>query len=154
MSPEAPEVVAFLNRAMIARIATRSARGTPQIMPLWFVRAGGKLLMTNGETSPTVRNIAADPRVVLMFDAGQSDDGRCLRIAGTARFRSERSALTRTVRRELLKYHLAPAALLSDARHPGRIPSMLRYYLERRDGGVIEVSPSDAQFLPLPPPAR
>lgn len=153
MKPEAPEVVAFINRAMVARIATRSARGTPQIMPLWFVRAGGKLLMTNGETSPTVRNIAADPRVVVMFDADGHNDGRCLRIVGTARFHSERSMLTRTVLRELFKYHLAPAALWGAARHPRQIPSMLQYYLERRDGGVIEVSPSHAEFLALPPPA-
>jgi general stress protein 26 len=152
MKPEAPEVVAFMDRAMVARIASRSARGTPQIMPLWFVRAGGKLLMTNGETSPTVRNIAADPRVVVMLDAGQDND-RCLRLAGTARFRSERSMLARTVLRELLKYHLAPAALWSAARHPRQIASMLRYYIERRDGGVIEVWPSDAEFLALPPHA-
>jgi nitroimidazol reductase NimA-like FMN-containing flavoprotein (pyridoxamine 5'-phosphate oxidase superfamily) len=153
MSPDAPEVVAFIGRAMVARIATRSARGTPQIMPLWFVRAGGKLLMTNNETSPTVRNIAADPRVVVMLDADRHNDGRCLRIVGTARFRSERSALMRTVLRDLLKYHLAPAALWSAVRHPRQVPSMLRYYIERRDGGVIEVSPSDAEFLALPPRA-
>ena len=152
MKPDAPEVVAFLNRPLFARIATRSARGTPQIMPLWFVRAGGTLLMTNSETSPTVRNIAADPRVVVMFDAA-GRAGRCLRIVGAARFRGERSMLTRTVLRESLKYHLAPAALWSAARHPRQIPSMLQYYFERRDGGVIEVTPQAAEFVALPPRA-
>jgi general stress protein 26 len=151
MTPESPEVVAFLNRAMVARIATRSARGTPQIMPLWFVRAGGKLLMTNNETSPTVRNIEADPRVVVMVESDRRNDGRCLRLAGTARFRRERSVLTRTVLRDLIMYHLAPAGLWSAARHPRQVPSMLRYYIERSDGGVIEFSPSDAEFLALPP---
>ena len=81
MKPEAPEVVAFIDRAMVARIATRSARGTPQIMPLWFVRAKGKLLMTNNETSPTVRNIAADPRVVVVVEADRGKDSRC-RVCG------------------------------------------------------------------------
>ncbi len=151
MTPDVPEVVAFMNRAMVARIATRSARGTPQIMPLWFVRAGGKLLMTNNETSPTVKNIEADPRVVVMIDAGSRGDGRCLRLTGTARFRRERSVLARTVLRDLVKYHFAPAALWSAARHPGQVPSMLRYYFERTDGGVIEVSPSHAEFVELPP---
>ncbi len=142
-----------MDGAMVARIATRSARGTPQIVPLWFVRAGGKLLMTNNETSPTVRNIEADPRVVVIIEADRHNDGRSLRLTGTARFRRERSVLTRTVLRDMIKYHLAPAALWSAARHPRQIPSMLRYYIERRDGGVIEVSPSHAEFLSLPPRA-
>jgi general stress protein 26 len=153
MKPESPEVVAFLNRSMVARIATRSARGTPQIMPLWFVRIDGKLWMTNNETSPTVRNIEADPRAVVIVEADRRDDGRCLRLSGTARFHRERSVLRRTVLRDLVKYHFAPAALWSAARHPRQVPSILRYYAERSDGGVIEFSPTQAEFLALPPRA-
>lgn len=152
MTPNARDVSAFLALAMVARIATRSARGTPQITPLWFVRVGGKLCMTNAETSPTVRNIATDPNVVIIFEADRGSDNRCLRIWGKASFRKDRATLRRTVLREVLKYHLAPAALASAVSHPRRVAGLVRYYFERRDSGVIEVSCERAEFLPLPNP--
>ena len=60
------EVQRFLAASMIVRIATISERGTPQIMPLFFVCLDGKLYMNNATTSPTVRNINVRPRVVLL----------------------------------------------------------------------------------------
>ncbi len=117
-------------------------------MPLWFVRIDRKLYMTNAATSPTVRNIKADPRVVVLLEDERG--GRCLRIRGVARYLDDSGTLRRVVLHELLKYHLAPGALLSASSRPARIPEMIRYYVERRDGGVIEVSPNEAEFVDLP----
>ncbi len=137
-------------RGKIARIATASARGTPQIMPLWWVSApGGRIRMTNGATSPTVRNIAHDARVTVLIEDERDGARRVLRIEGTARYRPGRRVLLATLLRQLAKYHLAPRALAGAVRHPRRVPAMLRYYVERSDSGVIEVTPASVEIVEL-----
>ena len=144
------EVQQFLAGSMIARVATISARGTPQLMPLYFVCRDGKLYLNNAKTSPTVRNIQACPRVVLLFegDRGRHHD-RCLRITGVARFRED-AALTRSVALHAArKYYLSIPALLSTLRNARRLAAMRRYRAERASG-MIEVVPETAEFLPVP----
>ena len=126
-------------RAKTLRIVTVSKRGRPQIMPLWFVVRDGRLCMTNAATSPTVRNIAANPRVLVLVEAR---DGRLLRIAGEARYVTNKEALGPVARHSALKYYADPRALWVYARNARRIPAMLRYYRERTDTGVIEVTPT------------
>jgi nitroimidazol reductase NimA-like FMN-containing flavoprotein (pyridoxamine 5'-phosphate oxidase superfamily) len=144
------EVRQFLDGSMIARVATISARGTPQLMPLYFVRLDDKLYMNNAPTSPTVRNIAANPRVVLLFEA---DCGRrrnrCLRITGVATFREDASIMRRVSVRAALKYQFSLPALFSTLRNGRKLLTMKRYRSER-SSGMIEVAPESAEFLPMP----
>ena len=144
------EVQQFLASSMIARVATISARGTPQLMPLYFVRLDGKLYMNNATTSPTVRNIAANPRVVLLFEAdrGRRRD-RCLRIRGAATFRQDAAIMRRVSLRAALKYQFSLPALLSTLRNARKLSVMKRYRAER-SSGMIEVVPESAEFLPMP----
>ena len=125
-------------RAKTLRIVTVSKRGRPMIMPLWFVERDGRLCMTNAATSPTVRNIAANPRVLVLVEAR---DGRVLRIRGEARYLTNDEALGPVARRSALKYYADPRALWLYARNVRRLPAMLKYYRERKDTGVIEVTP-------------
>lgn len=150
MKYDDPDIQAFLADSMIARVATISARGTPQLMPLYFVRLGGKLYMNNATTSPTVRNIMANPRVVLLFEAerGRRHD-RCLRVTGAASFRQDASIMRRASIRAALKYQFSPAALISTLRNARKLAAMRRYRAER-SSGMIEVTPESAEFLPLP----
>ncbi len=145
-----PDIQQFLARSMIARVATISARGTPQLMPLYFVCLDGKLYMNNAKTSPTVRNITANPRVMLLFEEerGRRHD-RCLRITGAASFRQDASIMRRVSIRAALKYQFSPAALLSTLRNARKLAAMRRYRAER-SSGMIEVIPEAAEFLPLP----
>jgi nitroimidazol reductase NimA-like FMN-containing flavoprotein (pyridoxamine 5'-phosphate oxidase superfamily) len=144
------EVQQFLADSMVARVATISARRTPQLMPLYFVRLDDKLYMNNATTSPTVRNIAANPRVVLLFEAdrGRRRD-RCLRITGVATFRQDKAIARRVSLRAALKYQFSPAALLSTLRNARKLLAMKRYRAER-SSGMIEVAPESAEFLPMP----
>lgn len=145
-----PDVRRFLADSMIARVATISARGTPQLMPLYFVCLDGKLYMNNATTSPTVRNIIANPRVVLLFEAeGGRRHDRCLRVTGAASFRQDASIMRRVSIRAALKYQLSPAALISTVRNVRKLAAMRRYRAER-SSGMIEVIPEAAKFLPLP----
>jgi general stress protein 26 len=144
------EVQQFLAGSMIARIATISARGTPQIMPLYFVCQDGKLYLNNATTSPTVRNIQVRPRVVLLFegDRGRRRD-RCLRITGVATFREDAAVMRSVSMRAARKYYLSVPAFISNLRHARTLRAMRRYRAERTSG-MIEVVPETAEFLPLP----
>lgn len=144
------EVQQFLAGSMIARIATISGRGTPQIMPLYFVCLHGKLYLNNAKTSPTVRNIQVRPSVVLLFEAdrGRRHD-RCLRIRGVARFREDATLMRSVSLRAARKYYLSLSALLSTLRNARKLVAMRRYRAERASG-MIEVVPETAEFLPIP----
>ncbi len=145
-----PEVRRFLGRSMNARIATLSKGGRPQIMPLFFVLRDGEILMNNAETSPTVRNIAHNPEVELLFLADTSPrDRRCLRIRGTADFTQDPAALSAIARPMALKYYGNLHAIISTLRNLRRLSPMVRYRRERR-GGVIRVRPESSEFLDLP----
>lgn len=150
MNVDDAEVRRFLAGSMIARIATISGRGTPQIMPLYFVCLDGKLYLNNATTSPTVRNIAVRPNVVLLFEAdrGRHHD-RCLRVTGEATFREDPALTRRVSLRAARKYYLSLPGLISTLRNIRKLPAMRRYRAERASG-MIEVVPRTAEFLPLP----
>jgi general stress protein 26 len=147
-----PQVQAFVARSMIARIATVSAKGTPQLMPLFFVARGGLIYMNNAATSPTVRNIASNPDVVLLFDADRGRRrGSCLRVTGTARFVEGDALLRQMWLPGAVKYYLSLDAARDALRHISHLPAMRRYRGERRSAsGVIEVTPLDAEFIAHP----
>jgi general stress protein 26 len=135
-----PAARSIVRRAKIVRIATVSRTGRPQIMPLWYIVDRGRILMSNAETSPTVRNIAGDPRAVLLFE--DAPGGRYVRVEGTARYTREAELQRRLVKGSIAKYYLSPGALLSAARNLRRLGTLRRYYRERAAAaGVIEVTP-------------
>jgi len=131
-------------RARIARIVTISKAGLPQIMPLWFIERRGRLYMTNAVTSPTVRNIASNPGVLVLLEA---PGGALLELRGVARYLTGKDALAPVVRASIGKYYLAPRVLWLYLRNLRRISTMLQYYRERSDSGVIEVTPESFQWI-------
>lgn len=150
MNLDASPVREYLASSMIARIATLSPKGEPNITPLWFVRDQERLYMTTREGSPAVRNIAERPDVVLLFDSERDAlRHQILRLRGRAVFRTGRGIMWRAVLRQLPKYRVSPAALRNLLSHAGKAITMARYYGERAaQGGVIEVTPERAEFLP------
>jgi nitroimidazol reductase NimA-like FMN-containing flavoprotein (pyridoxamine 5'-phosphate oxidase superfamily) len=128
-----------LRHAAIARIATVSRNGTPLIMPLFFVVVDGRIYMNNADTSPTVRNIAANPHVLLLIEGLGGD---VVRVRGTARYLSESPVTARVVRAMFLKYYLRPREIWSTLRNVTRMDVVLRYKRERT-AGMIEVTPNE-----------
>jgi PPOX class probable F420-dependent enzyme len=88
----------------VARIATVSASGTPHVVPVCHVLAGGKLYFGSGRRGTKVRNLRANPRVTVTVDL-YSDAWDALKgvmVQGTAtivekgpRFRRLRARLYR-----------------------------------------------------------
>jgi nitroimidazol reductase NimA-like FMN-containing flavoprotein (pyridoxamine 5'-phosphate oxidase superfamily) len=126
-----------LRRCMIARIATVSAEMEPLIMPLYFVAVEGRVYMNNSTTSPTVRNVEAHPRVLVLLTGRQ---GELIEMRGTARYVRDEATMRRVVRAALPKYVLRPRALWSWIRHLSRLPMRSRYVRERSSGS-IEITP-------------
>ena len=134
-----PRVRDALRKAMIARIATVSARGAPLIMPLYFVVLDGCMYMNTTATSPTVRDIAVNPDVLVLLEGR---DGAIVRVRGTARYLRDASTVQRMKRAAIPKYVLRPRALWFWLRSLRRLPSRARYTRERTNTGTIEVAPT------------
>ncbi len=140
----------FLQKSMVTPLATLSASAQPHLTPLWFVHDGGKLYMNTRAASPAARDIAANPNVVLLFDAERGRrSGQVLRIRGTARLR--KSLGLRVLLRFAAKYHLSPGGLRNLLSHLGTLLVRVRYYGERTgEAGTLEVTPESFEFLPRP----
>ena len=79
------EVDAFLAAQRTCRVASAGADGRPHVVPLWFVWDGTALWLTSLVRSQRWTDLARDPRVAVVVDAGeQYDQLRGVEIAGTA----------------------------------------------------------------------
>ncbi|HEU4673943.1 MAG TPA: pyridoxamine 5'-phosphate oxidase family protein, partial [Candidatus Limnocylindrales bacterium] len=61
----APEVDALLRERAVAWLSTTSADGVPAIVPVWFVWDGETFLVFSKPHARKVRNVGANPRVML-----------------------------------------------------------------------------------------
>lgn len=61
---------AFLAGERTCRVATVGTHG-PHVTPLWFVWHGGSLWLTSLSRSQRWADLAADPRVAVVIDAGE-----------------------------------------------------------------------------------
>lgn len=134
-----------LRNAMIARIATVTPSGGPLIMPLYFVVLDGRIYMNNAATSPTVRNIAVHPHVLVLF---QVRDGEVVRLRGTASYLRDAATMRRVTRASLPKYVLRPRALWFWLRNLSRMSARSQYTRERTETGMIEVTPESYTVSP------
>ncbi|MCW2522145.1 MAG: Pyridoxamine 5-phosphate oxidase-related, FMN-binding protein [Frankiales bacterium] len=80
-------VAGQLTNSRIIWLTTLKPDGTPEPNPVWFYWDGANILIRS-QDNPKVRNIAADPRVVLNFDTDASGSTVAV-IHGTARVADE-----------------------------------------------------------------
>ncbi|SEP23415.1 pyridoxamine 5'-phosphate oxidase family protein [Trujillonella endophytica] len=64
------EVDAFLAEERTCRVATTGGEGGPHVAPLWFVWDGGALWLNSLTRSRRWADLARDPRVAVVVDAG------------------------------------------------------------------------------------
>src|ERR1700709_693187 len=62
------EIDEYLNRRLMARMATQRPDGYPHLTPIWFVWEGGRFLHTLGANRVHLANVARDPRMSLVID--------------------------------------------------------------------------------------
>jgi len=149
VTPEDPIVRTFLERSLVARIATRSARGWPALAPLWFVEDGGRLYTTTGAATLAARNAAADAAVTVLLDAEAGGaSAHVLRLRGRATVRAELPSW-RIVLAFARKYYLAPGGLRSELAHAARWNLRRRYYAQG-EPATIEIALERAELLRRP----
>jgi len=66
----AAEVDEFLAAERTCRVATASRDGRPHVVPLWFVWDGASLWLNSVVRSQRWTNLARDPRIAVVVDAG------------------------------------------------------------------------------------
>lgn len=147
-----PRTRRLIDQSMIVRLATVSASGQPRLTPLWFIFESVRFYMNTREASPAVRDILANPEVVLLLER---DKGRrskdVLRVRGQATFHRRMAVNRHMYLRSALKYHLSAGGLRNLLATVWSLPIRARYYRERAaEAGTIEVIPQSVEMLPKP----
>jgi Pyridoxamine 5'-phosphate oxidase len=151
LAPTDAAVQGCLREAMVAELATCSARGRPFVTPLWFVVDGGALYLTTGAETWAARNVARHSDVTLLFHAerGQRPD-RILRLRGKAT-RHRGLPSWRVLLRVAAKYYLSPGALRIELRNARRWRLRRLLYREAKGGfGYVRVVPTTGELLARP----
>lgn len=64
-----PEIDTFLKSGKkVAKLATVSSKGWPQVTPVWYLYENGHIYITTVPTRVKFRNIEKNPRVAMYFD--------------------------------------------------------------------------------------
>jgi hypothetical protein len=134
----------------VARIATMSRNGRPSVNPLYNVVSGDEILLGTSTWTLAARNIAADPRVCVVFEAEPGPADRVLRVTGRAEVRTDRRAVRAFVRGCAQRYVLAPGALRNMVAHGRQHRLRTAYYAQSAARGVtcvIAVRPEHAETV-------
>ena len=153
MSLDDPVVAEILARAMVARIATLSRNGRPNVNPLYFVRDDGRIYLGTSDRTLAALNVRADPRVSILFnDERNPSDTRVLRVRGRASVRSEPGLEKWYVRRVVRKYFMSWSGLRNTVANARLLPLMHRYHASGWKGRacVLEAIPERAELVAAP----
>ena len=148
-----PEILAYLSHSMVARIATLSRRGRPSVNPLYFIHFDEAVLLGTAEWTLAARNVKADSRVSVLFDAERAPrDRRILRILGTARVRTDPEIMRIYNVQVARKYLLSPGGIRNTLTHLKQFQVQQRYRAQSAEKGkpcVIEVTAEEVEFLAM-----
>jgi PPOX class probable F420-dependent enzyme len=104
------EIDEYLNRRLLARMATLQADGYPHLTPIWFVWEGGKFKHTLGADRVHLTNLARDPRMSLVIDEdyrladGLAAGARSVTVRGDAVLSQEPGLIEDVTYKALVKY--------------------------------------------------
>lgn len=151
MKADDPTVLNILQQCMVARIATLSRNGRPNINPLYFIYLHGRIWLGTSDWTLAARNVKADPRVNVLFAAERDlRDRRVLRIGGRARLRGDGKVQLSYGLRVARKYILTPGGVRNALTHLRQL-WLRRYYTaqskQKGNACVIEVIPEQVEFL-------
>ncbi len=141
----------FIDGALTVRVATLSKNGAPLLTPLWFGRDGDTIYIGTRRGSLHARNAMQNPRVVILFgDRGGKPTRRVLRVTSTARVcEYEEMTLVRKARLAY-RYFFRPEALAHWAANWRKIGVRNRYYVERTDRSMLEITLEEGEFISQP----
>jgi hypothetical protein len=143
---DSPALEAAMRASRVMIVASRSRRGTPFAVPLWFVADRDRLYAATSATSWTVRNVAACPRVALMFGGEQRNDP--YRLLVPAHARSVRGFPPPPVLAQTTwRYYLQPRFAAVELSHIRLWTRRLRYYLQAEPAHLVITPLSATQYL-------
>lgn len=133
---QSPELAAALQTSRVMIVASRSRKGTPFAVPLWFIARGGHIYATTSASSWTVRNVVDTSQVALLFGGEGGDDTRRLLVHGHAQ--AVRGAPPPAVTARIAwRYYLRPEFAAVELRHARLWALRLRYYLQSRAAYIV-----------------
>jgi PPOX class probable F420-dependent enzyme len=100
-----PRVQTFLATKQVVVLATVGRDGAPLLTPMWFLADGESLVMVTHAGSAKTRNVARDPRVAVVAEAGTRGDIRGVHVSGRAEHLTDPEETARLAGRLLDRYH-------------------------------------------------
>ncbi|WP_197503916.1 pyridoxamine 5'-phosphate oxidase family protein [Mycobacterium sp. 852002-30065_SCH5024008] len=143
-----PNVEAAVRSSRVMIVASRSRRGTPFAVPLWFVTDGGRIYATTSASSWTVRNVDASPRVALLLggEAGASAD----RLVVRGHARAVRGVPPPAVLAQIAwRYYLQPRFAVVELSHLRLWALRMRYYRQSSPAYLV-ITPEAATECRFP----
>lgn len=139
---ESPKLTAVLRSSRVMILASRSQKGTPFAVPLWFVTHRGRIYTTTSASSWTVRNVVASPQVALLLGGEGRGDADRLLVHGCAR--AVRGAPPPAVAARIAwLYYLQPEFAAVELSRIRLWALRMRYYLQSRAAYIV-ITPQTA----------
>ncbi len=146
-SLHSPNLQAALDSSRVMILASRSERGTPFAVPLWFVTFRGRIYTTTSAASWTVRNVVTSPEVALLLGGEGGDPDRLL-VRGYAQ--AVRGSPPPAVLAQIAwRYYLRPEFAAVELSHLRLWALRTRYYLQSRAAYIV-ITPRTATECRVP----
>jgi PPOX class probable F420-dependent enzyme len=138
------DVAAFLAQARKLQLATINRDGTPHLVTMYYVLLDGRIAFWTYRASQKARNLARDPRVTCLVEAGeQYFDLRGVQVQGVVRTVGDPAAVLEIGRR---------IAVVMTGVHDGLADDYVEHTARKRLGYVVEpariISWDHAKLLP------
>lgn len=130
------ELDAALRSSHVMILASRSRKGTPFAVPLWFVVHRGRLYTGTSISSWTVRNVASCPDVCLLLGGERGGDDERLVVRGRATSVAGPPPAA-VLARIAWRYYLQPRFAADELRHIGLWGRRLRYYSQAQAAHLV-----------------
>ncbi|MGO9152478.1 pyridoxamine 5'-phosphate oxidase family protein [Mycobacterium sp.] len=143
-----PNLEAALRSSRVVILASRSRKGTPFAVPLWFVCHHGRIYTTTSASSWTVHNVAASPQVALLVGGEGRDTAGRLLVRGYARAVRGIPPL-RVLARIAWRYYLHPQFAAVELSHIRQWALRVRYYSQSQAAFVV-ITPQEATESGMP----
>jgi pyridoxamine 5'-phosphate oxidase-like protein len=125
-----------LGNSRVMILASRSQRGTPFAVPLWFVFYRGRIYATTSASSWTARNVAASPWVAFLVGGESPDQANRLVVRGYAQAIRGMPPPAVTAR-IAWRYYLQPRFAVVELRHLRLWALRVRYYGQSQVAHIV-----------------
>jgi Pyridoxamine 5'-phosphate oxidase len=141
-----PNLEAALSTSRVMILATRSRKGTPFAVPLWFVTHQGRIWTTTAASSWTVRNVVASPEVAILLGGESGHDTDRLLVRGRACAVTGMPPIA-LLARIAWRYYLEPRFAVVEFSHIRQWGRRLQYYSQSQPAYVVVTPESMAKCI-------